>query len=97
MREEPAWLQAERQRITADRLESERAATRDIRRELLLAGAKCIGWCAVGSFMIGEALHVSDPQIGQIWFWSGLAAGYSGILYTVLRLYRRGLVRGYWT
>lgn len=97
MREEPAWLQAERQRIAADRIESERASTRDIRRELLLAAAKCIGWCAIGSLMIGEGLHVSDALTGQIWFWGGLVAGYSGIFYTILRLYRRGLVRGYWS
>ena len=97
MRDEPAWLQAERRRITADRLESERASTRDIRRALLLGAAACVGWCAVGSLMIGEGLHVTDMLTGQIWFWGGLATGYSGIMYTVLRLYRRGIARGYWT
>ena len=79
------------------RFESERAATRDIRRELLRAAVSCLGWSVLGAVMVGEALHVTDAQAGPIWFWGGLAIGYAGIFYTILRLYRRGLVRGYWT
>lgn len=77
------------------RVES-RAADRDRMLDFMRAGLECVGWCALGLFLIGCGLHTTDEAMGQMLFWSGVGAGNGGWLFSVLAAYRRGEKRGDW-
>jgi hypothetical protein len=71
-------------------------AERDRRRANILTALQCLGWCALGLYCIGWALHTTDEEAGRILFLLGIAAGNGGIIFTLLAAYRRGERRGDW-
>jgi hypothetical protein len=75
---------------------AESRARWDLRIDLALTALACMAFSTTGIALIGFALHTTDPWIGRICFWSGLAVGNSGILFTLLAAYRRGERRGDW-
>jgi membrane associated rhomboid family serine protease len=75
---------------------AETRARWDLRIDLTLTALACVAFSALGIALIGYALHTTDPWIGRIAFWSGLAVGNSGIIFTLLAAYRRGESRGDW-
>ena len=74
----------------------ERLVAHDKRRAFLLTLVACVFWAAVGLTLIAWALHTTDVANGQIAFWSGLLAGYSGIAFTLARYYLKGESEGWW-
>jgi hypothetical protein len=75
---------------------AESRARWDLRIDLTLTALACMAFSTAGIALIGFALHTTNPWIGRICFWSGLAVGNSGILFTLLAAYRRGERRGDW-
>lgn len=75
---------------------AEMRASWDRRLDLTITAIVCLLFSAAGIACIGYALHTTDPWIGRIAFWSGLAVGNSGILFTLLAAYRRAERRGDW-
>lgn len=75
---------------------AEMRARWDLRLDLALTALCCMAFSALGIFLIGLALHTTDQWVGRMAFWSGLAVGNSGIIYTLLAAYRRGERRGDW-
>jgi hypothetical protein len=92
----PPRLQAELDRMEREYAELERDAQSVTRRELLRASLECLGWCAVGVFIMAFAWHVNDVLIGKAFLYGGMAVGYSGITYALVGAYRRGEERGDW-
>jgi hypothetical protein len=74
----------------------EQLTTGDIRRAFALAIASCFFWLAMGLVLMGWALHTTDREYGGIAFLGGLIVGYSGIVVTLARFYRRGERAGWW-
>jgi len=89
-------LQAELERIAAERLRTEREAERVYRREFLRATGECAGWCLAGLFLLMLSMHMSDPALAQIPFWGAFLVGYSGMSYSLITAYNRGTERGDW-
>jgi hypothetical protein len=91
-----AKLDAERARMGEERLAAEHDTTRAVRGEFFRAALLCIASCLGGLVLMGYGLHTSDHQTGMIFWWGGLAVGYTGITLTLASAYRRGEERGYW-
>lgn len=89
-------LEAELRRMGEERFAAERETTRAIRREYLRAGLSCVGSCVAGLVVMAFGLHAMDRQTGMMFWWGGLAIGYSGMALSLARAYRRGEERGYW-
>ena len=87
---------AEYERIGQERAEAERDASRLTRIELLKASLQIIASCVAGLAIMFFAWWVTDPVLGKAFLWGGMAVGYAGMAYTILRAYRRGLERGDW-
>jgi hypothetical protein len=68
---------------------AEREAERARRRELVRAGALCIGWMLLGLYLLGWSVHTTDYLYGRIAFFGGLIVGNAGIVYTLLNTFRR--------
>ena len=68
---------------------AESEAERARRRELIRAGALCIGWMLLGLYLLGWSVHTTDYLYGRIAFFGGLIVGNAGIVYTLLATYRR--------
>jgi hypothetical protein len=75
-------------------LEAERLANRDARRSLFIGAAMCFVWLAVGLYLLGWAMHVTDAKLGMVFFWSGLVIGNSGIVLSIIWTVRRAESRG---
>lgn len=73
---------------------AEREAERAVRRELVRAGALCVGWMSLGLYLLGWSMHTVDEHYGRIAFYGGLLVGNGGILFTLLNCYRRLERRG---
>lgn len=73
---------------------AEREAERARRRELVRAGALCIGWMLLGLYLLGWSVHTTDYLYGRIAFFGGLIVGNAGIVITLLASYRRLEKRG---
>jgi len=67
-----------------------------MRRAFLLTLVACVFWVAVGLGLMAWAVHTTDVGNGQIAFWSGFLAGYSGIVITLARYYLKGESAGWW-
>lgn len=89
-------MQAELERIAAERLAAQREVERIYRREMLRAAGGCIGWCLAGCFLLLSAVHMTNPELAQIPWWGGYLVGYGGISYTLITAYNRGVERGDW-
>lgn len=90
----PPLLQAELERMARERLETERLATHDSRRALARTCLECLGSCALGLFIMAFALHTTDVMMGKVYWYGGMAVGYSGILMALIGAHRRGEQRG---
>ena len=89
-------LQAELDRITVERSESEKQANRIYRREMVRACAECFAWCLVGLVIMAVGFHVHDENSGKAWMYGGMIVGNAGVLYSCYMAYRRGEDRGDW-
>ena len=89
-------LQAEYERMARERLEAERDSARVRLLEFFRVSLECIGSCALGMLGIAIALHSTDHEIGMIFWWGGLVAGYSGMCVSLLAGYLRAEKRGVW-
>jgi len=87
---------AEYERIGQERAESERESSRITRIELLKASVQIVVACAAGLVIMFFAWWVHDPVLGKAFLWGGMAVGYAGMAWAILRAYRRGLERGDW-
>jgi hypothetical protein len=76
----------------AAEIEAERAR----RRELGLAALWCVVWSLLGLFLLGWSFHTSDDRYARPAFYGGIIVGNAGIIFTLLRAYRRGEQRGDW-
>ncbi len=56
----------------------------------------CMGWCAIGLFFLAWSFHTTDEMLGRAAFWGGLGVGNGGMIFTLLRYYRKGEDRGDW-
>lgn len=82
--------------ITEREIRQAEAAERDTRRDLLRTALGCIVWAALGIYLILWSAHTTNVFHGRLAFFSGLAIGNGGIIYTLLRAYLRGERRGDW-
>ena len=64
--------------------------------DMLRTGLQCLGWCALGLFLLGSSFHTSDERLGRVFFWSGILVGNAGIVFSLARAYQRGEERGDW-
>jgi hypothetical protein len=71
-------------------------AERDRRRAMVRAGALCVMWMLIGLYLLGFSMHTTDERYARPAFYVGVIVGNAGILFTLLRAYRRGEERGDW-
>ena len=86
----------EYERIARERLAAEREAKTETRRAFFRAAAECAGFCLLGMFIMFWAFWVNDVLIGRAFLYGGMAVGYAGMAFTLLRAYKKGLDRGDW-
>jgi len=86
----------EYERIARERLAAERDAKMETRRAFFAAALQCAGFCALGMFVMFWAFWASDVVLGRAFLYGGMAVGYAGMAFTLLRAYRKGLERGDW-
>lgn len=82
--------------MAARRAAAEEAAERDRARDLASGMLACVGWLALGLFLIMWSAHTTDLTLGRMAFWGGLGVGNGGIIFTLLAVWRRGERRGDW-
>ncbi len=75
---------------------AEGEARRDTRREMIRVMLTIAGWVACGVGLLGMALHVSDRQVGMVFWWGGHAVWIGGVASAIHSAYRRGEARGDW-
>ena len=89
-------LRALREEIAARSRAEHEEAHRETVRDLVIASLQAMGWVAIGLFLIAWALHTTSESWGRIAFYSGVAIGNGGWIFTMLAAYRRGEQRGDW-
>ena len=89
-------LRALREEIAARTREQNEAASRETRRDLVMASIQAVGWVALGLFLIAFAMHTTSEAYGRMAFYAGVAIGNGGWIFTMLAAYRRGERRGDW-
>jgi hypothetical protein len=82
--------------ISHQRAEQAQEASRETIRDLAICAALCLGWATLGIFCILWSAHTSSLFWGKISFFSGIALGNGGVIFTLLGAYRRGEKRGDW-
>jgi len=87
----PQEIREELERKRADEHEQ---AERDALWHNVRTALMCLCWTAVGAAIMGYGLHTNDPDIGQAAFKGGMVAGYSGILFTLIRWHLKRKDRG---
>ena len=74
------------------------AAERRSSRERFWFWAKtlllCWFWCLLGMYLVGWALHTTNAYYGRLSFYSGLAIGDGGVLFTFVVAWRKAVARG---
>jgi hypothetical protein len=71
-------------------------AERVLRRDLIRTAASCVAWMLIGLYLLGWSFHTTDDRYARLAFYAGIAVGNAGIVFTLLRAYRRGEQRGDW-
>jgi hypothetical protein len=71
-------------------------AERVRRRDMIRTGALCVMWMLIGLYLLGWSMHTSDDRYARPAFYGGVIIGNAGIIFTLLRAYRRGEERGDW-
>lgn len=89
-------LQAEYERIGAERLAAQREIDRMYRREFVGVAARCLGWSFAGCFLLLLSFHMTNERLGMIPYTLGYLVGWVGISYTIIAAYLRGIERGDW-
>jgi xanthine dehydrogenase iron-sulfur cluster and FAD-binding subunit A len=90
----PLILREELERIAAERLATERLAVRATRRALAICLAQVVGFCFLGLVMMFFAFWVADEQLGRALLYAGMAVGYAGMAWSLLRAYVKAEERG---
>ena len=72
------------------------AAQSDTWRDLVRTAGHLAFWVACGLGLIALALHSSNLALGKIFWWAGHAVWLSGVSFSLLAAYRRGVLRGDW-
>jgi hypothetical protein len=85
----PEWVKNEYKRIGRERLESEREMSRLLRWELIRSCIECMAGAVIGAVLMGEGMHVTDPETGGIFFIGGMVVGYTLITVALARAYAR--------
>jgi hypothetical protein len=75
---------------------AELEADRVRRRDMICTGALCVVWMVLGLFLLGLSFHTTDDRYARPAFYAGVIVGNAGIVFTLLRAYRRGEQRGDW-
>ncbi len=78
------------------RAATEEEADRVRARDLVRGTLACVGWGAIGIFLILWSAHTTSMTYGRMAFWTGLGVGNGGIIFTLLAVWRRGERRGDW-
>lgn len=71
-------------------------ADRIRRRDMIRTGAACVMWMLLGLYLLGWSMHTTDDRYARAAFYGGVIIGNAGIIFTLLRAYRRGEQRGDW-
>lgn len=87
-------LQAELERIAAERLAAEGESTRAMRRAFFRAALECGGWCVAGLVIMASSMHVTGEAVGRILFYAAYCVGYGGMLFSLIASYNRAQNRG---
>jgi hypothetical protein len=82
--------------MSAKRAAEAERAHRDTAWSHVRTVAACLGWCALGLFLLMWSAHTTDIGFGRIAFYAGLIVGNSGILFTLIAAYAYGEHRGDW-
>ena len=82
--------------MSVRRAAAEEEADRIRARDLLRGTLACVGWCALGIFLVLWSAHTTDLTLGKMAFWGGIGIGNGGIVFTLLAIWRRGERRGDW-
>jgi hypothetical protein len=80
----------------AELARDERVIQRAVRRALVQTVVACAVSLVVGLGLVGLGLHTTDVGWGQIAFFGGLVAGYTGIVVSMARCYLLGEAQGWW-
>jgi hypothetical protein len=75
---------------------AELEAERVRRWDLIRTGALCVAWMLFGLYLLGFSFHTTDDRYARPAFYAGVIVGNAGIVFTLLRAYRRGEQRGDW-
>ncbi len=89
-------LQAELERIAAQRLAAQREIARFYRREYLKVAALCLASSFAGCFLLLLSFHMTDRPAAEAVFWSEMPIAYAGSWVTLIVAYNRGSARGDW-
>ena len=89
-------LRALREQMAARSRDEHEEAEREKWRDLASSALQAMGWAATGIALIAWALHSTSETYGRIAFYSGVAIGNGGWIFTMLAAYRRGEKRGDW-
>jgi hypothetical protein len=92
----PPRLQAELDRMEAERARYEREATSVTRRGVVRVCLECIGSCALGLVVMAFGFHTTDLALGKVFYYGGLVVGYGGITIALYNFHQRGKDRGDW-
>lgn len=77
------------------RLAAQERDDHDRRRLFYRTALWCLGWSALGLFLVGWSMHTTDVGPAWIAFWGGLGLGNGGGLFTVVRAWRVAEHRGW--
>ena len=89
-------LQAELERIGAERLDAQRAIDRTYRWELVRVLVECAGSSCAGCFLLMLAAHMTNERMAAIPWSAGFLVGWVGICISIIGAYTRGIQRGDW-
>jgi hypothetical protein len=92
----PAWVEAEYERIGGERDAASRETDRLYRWELVRVCAVMFGWMVLGIVIAGFGFRAHDHETGMIYIYAGMVINSAGVLWTIVRAYRRGEERGDW-
>jgi hypothetical protein len=82
--------------MARNREAAELEAERVRRRDMIRTGALCVMWMVIGLYLLGFSMHTTDERYARPSFYAGVIVGNAGIVFTLLRAYRRGEERGDW-
>ena len=85
-----------REKLALERAHAEEAADRLRNRDVAVGMLLCVGWAALGIFLVMWSAHTTDLGLGRMAFFGGIGVGNGGVIFTLLSVWRRGERRGDW-